>query len=287
MARSYRARIATDQRYSLAEGIVWDDRARTALWVDIHAGDLVRDLDAPMAVHIDTTVGCVALADDGGLVLAGHRGLVVVSTEGVVSHGPDLLGERREVRLNDGAIDPQGRFVVGTIALGERTNKEQLLRVSADGAVEVIRTNVTLSNGVAFSSDGTLHHVDTFAKTVSALRGDEWVTVLDDFTGYPDGLTIDAADNLWVAQYGVGLVQQFSPLGELLASVAVDTPETTCPGFVPGGLAITTGRESATDANAGAIYFADVDALGTPEHRWPGSTSRPYWTQPYWIQENP
>lgn len=277
MPRTYEARIAIAQRYSLAEGIIWDDRVGEALWVDIHAGDLVRDLTAPTARHIDDTVGCVALADDGGLLLAGHRRLVTISPDGVLSHGPDLLGERRDVRFNDGAVDPQGRFVVGTLALGERGNDEKLLRISPDGEVEVLRTGVTLSNGVAFASDGTLFHADTYAKTVSALRDDEWQTVLDDFVGFPDGITIDAADNLWVAQYGAGLVQQFSPDGELLASVTVDTPEATCPGFLPEGLAITTGRESATDANAGAVYLADVDAVGKPEHRWSGSTTNPYW----------
>ena len=45
------------------------------------------------------------------------------------------------------------------------------------------------------------------------------------------------------------------------------------------GLAITSGAESATDANAGAIFIADVDAVGKPEHRWAGSTTTPYWKE--------
>jgi hypothetical protein len=64
----------------------------------------------------------------------------------------------------------------------------------------------------------------------------------------------------------------------VLATVELDTPEATCVGFLPVGLAITTGRETARDENAGAIYLADVDATGVPEHRWAGDTSRPYWT---------
>jgi L-arabinonolactonase len=96
--------------------------------------------------------------------------------------------------------------------------------------------------------------------------------------GYPDGLIVDADDNLWVAQYGAGLVQQFALDGTVLSSIELDTPEATCVGFVgPGLLAITTGRESATDANAGAIYLAEVDATGKPENRWAGSSTHPYW----------
>jgi sugar lactone lactonase YvrE len=283
MARSYRARIATSERYSLAEGIIWDDESSQALWVDIHAGDLVRanlrrSSDSPVSTHLDATVGAVALAADGGLLLAGHRSLITVSPDGEVSHGPDLLGDREHVRFNDGSVDPHGHFVVGTLALANRGENEQLLRISPAGEVEVLRTGITLSNGIGFLADGSIVHADTYARTVSVQRDGQWVTLLDQFVGYPDGLTVDADDTIWVAQYGAGLVQQFALDGTVLSTIELDTPEATCVGFVgPGLLAITTGRESATDANAGAVYLAEVDATGKPENRWAGSTSRPYW----------
>ena len=279
MPRTYRARLVSDARYWLAEGIIWDDRTGEALWVDIHNGNLHRNLDAPVTLHLDTTVGAVALAEDGGYLLAGHRGLITISPEGTIGRGPDLVGAGR--RLNDGSVDPQGRFLVGTISLApraEQTDEEQLLRVSPDGSVEVLRTGLSLSNGIGFGADGTIYHNDTWVTKVSCFRDGAWTTLLDDLPGYPDGLTVDGAGNLWIAEYGAGIVQQFTPAGELLATVELDTVEATCPGFLPAGLAITTGRESATDANAGAIYLADVDAVGVPENRWAGSTSHPYWT---------
>lgn len=276
MTRTSRARIAGPERYWLAEGIIWDDRAGEALWVDIHNGDLLRNLDAPNTTHLDTTVGAVALAEDGGLLVAGHRGLIAISPDGDVSRGPDIIAEGH--RLNDAAVDPEGRLLVGTVSLGQQTNEEQLLRVAPDGSVDVVRTGLSLSNGIGFAADGTIYHADTWVRQVSAFREGTWQIVLDDFSGYPDGLVVDAADNIWVAEYGAGAVRQFSPEGELLATVEIDTPEATCVGFLPTGLAITSGRESATDANAGAIYLAEVDAVGKPEYRWAGSTSRPYWT---------
>ena len=276
MTRTSRARLVGPERYWLAEGIIWDNRAGEAVWVDIHNGDVIRNLDAPVTTHLDTSVGAVALAEDGGLLVAGHRGLIAVAPDGTVSHGPELIGDGR--RLNDGAVDPQGRFLVGTVSLGEQTNQEELLRVSPDGKVEVLRTGLSLSNGIGFAADGTIYHADTWVRQVSAYRDGVWRTVLGDFDGFPDGLTVDSDGNLWVAEYGTGTVKQFTPAGELLATIEVDTPETTCVGFLPTGLAITTGREAATDANAGAIYLAEVDATGVPENRWAGDTSRPYWT---------
>jgi hypothetical protein len=48
---------------------------------------------------------------------------------------------------------------------------------------------------------------------------------------------------------------------------------------LPQGLAITSGAESATDANAGAVFIADVETTGRPENRWAGSTTTPYWKE--------
>ena len=277
MTRTSTARLAGTERYSLAEGILWDDRANLAVWVDIHNGDLVRNLDAPERTHLDDSVGAVALAEDGGYLVAGRTALITVAPDGSIGRGPDLVDPARS-RLNDGIVDREGRFIIGSASIGERTDDEVLLRVSPDGSIETLRTGVTLSNGLAFSADGTLFHVDTWVKTISALRDGEWVTVLDDFEGYPDGITIDSEDRLWVAQYNGACAQRFTLEGELLETVEISTPEATCVGFLPQGLAITSGAESATDANAGAIFLADVDATGVPENRWAGSTTRPFWT---------
>lgn len=276
MTRTTSARLAGNERYWLAEGILWDDRANEAVWVDVHNGDLVRNLEAPERIHLDTTVGAVALAEDGGYLVAGHRGLIAVAADGAVSRGPDLVGAAS--RLNDGIVDPQGRFLVGSGALEGRSDDQQLLRISPDGAVEVLRSGLSLSNGLAFAADGTLFHVDTWVKRISALRDGEWMTVLDDFEGYPDGITIDSDDRLWVAEYNAARVQCFTLDGELLETVTIGTAEATCPGFLPQGLAITSGAESAKDPDAGAIWLAEVEATGRPENRWAGSTSAPYWT---------
>src|SRR4051812_40313475 len=114
---------ATDADYELGEGIIWDDRFRLVRWVDIWKGRVHSGrLDGQRIVDIETvelgqTAGAVALAEGGGLVIAAARGLATLSPTGDVSVGPDLLGELYDVRLNDGSVDPQGRFVVGTLAV--------------------------------------------------------------------------------------------------------------------------------------------------------------------------
>lgn len=292
-----RAIPATDAVYELAEGIIWDDRAALVRWVDINVGRVLRGglrdgrIVDIAATDLGQTAGAIALAEDGGLLIAAARGLAVISPEGAVSFGPDLLGERRDVRLNDGAVDPQGRFVVGTLALGAETGGEVLLRVSPDGAVETLRSGIRLSNGVAFSPDGgTIYHVDTLANTVSAHsygdgafdHDEPWMPVLADLPHFPDGLTVDAEGMLWVALWGGASVRRHAPTGELLEIVEVDAAQVSCPAFLGpqlrtlGVTSAQEGLETWTD-RAGALFTADVGVAGLPVPRWRGSTTTPYW----------
>jgi sugar lactone lactonase YvrE len=291
------ASAATAPTYDLAEGILWDDRTDLVRWVDIWRGrvlsgrlreHLIVDITS---VEIGQTAGAVALGEDGGLLVAAARGLAVIASDGTISYGPDLLGDRRDVRLNDGSVDPQGRFIVGTMALGDETGTEVLLRASPDGTVETLRTGIRLSNGVAFSPDGgTIYHVDTLANTVSRHsygpgefdRAEPWVPVLAELPHFPDGLTVSSDGSLWVAQWGGSCVRRHATSGELLDGISVDATQASCPAFVGPGLgtlAITTAQEGLqdwTDAS-GAIFLAPVGAAGLPTPRWRGSTTSPSW----------
>ncbi|MET0735349.1 MAG: SMP-30/gluconolactonase/LRE family protein [Microbacterium sp.] len=296
---SIHAQAATPAEFELAEGIVWDDRAERVRWVDIWRGRVLSGrLDGGRiadigSVDLGQTAGAVALAEDGGLLIAAARGLATISVDGAVSFGPDLLGDRRAVRLNDGSVDPHGRFVVGTLALDGETGDEVLLRVSADGSVETLRRGIRLSNGIAFSPAGdTIFHVDTLANTVSRHsygpgrfdHEEPWTTVLEDLPHHPDGLATDADGTLWVAQWGGSGIRRHALTGELLDTVTVDATQASCPAFVGPELdmlAVTTAQEGLvhwTDAS-GSIFLADVGVTGLPTPRWPGSTTSPFWAK--------
>lgn len=301
----FHAIAATGAEYDLAEGIVWDDRAGVVRWVDISRGLVLSGelldhrIENVQELALGQTAGAVALAEDGGLLVAAARGLATVSPTGTVSFGPDLLGDRQGTRLNDGTADLFGAYVVGSLTDGADpeadTGDDVLLRVYPNGRVETLREGVRLSNGVAFSPDGgTIYHVDTYARTVSRHsygfgpfdRDEPWVTVLDegDLPEYPDGLVVGTDGMLWVAQYGGSSVRRHSPDGRLLDVVTIDAEQATCPAFVGPGLdilAITSAREgldkTQTSDQAGAVFLADVGATGQPDHRWAGSTTTPYW----------
>jgi sugar lactone lactonase YvrE len=296
---------ATEPTFDVGEGVIWDDRAQLVRWVDILEGRVLAGrlngdrIDIVDDRHLGQTVGAVALAEDGGLLVAAAHGLATVSPNGDVSFGPDLEefvapSGRGPWRMNDGIVDPQGRFLVGTLSLEEGPavpHNEVLLRISPNGSIEVLRTGVGMSNGLGFSPDGsTVFHVDTLAGTLSthsysagAFDNDEpWVTIIDDFTDSADGITVDASGDLWIAFWGGSRVTRYLPNGNPLGELYVNAKQPTCVGFVGEALnrlAITSalhGLGTVTD-DSGAIFVSDVGVEGKHEYRWMGSTISPSW----------
>lgn len=57
--------------------------------------------------------------------------------------------------MNEGACDPEGRFYCGSMALDRRPGGGAVYRLDPDRSVHVVLTDVTISNGLDWSPDGS------------------------------------------------------------------------------------------------------------------------------------
>lgn len=241
-----RVAVATQEVFQLAEGPVWDAARRRLLWVDILAGTVFegRLTDGRVAVTgrhpFNEMVGAVAVAEDGTLLVAAQERLTAVAPDGTRTRGPRIVPEGAARRCNDGSTDPAGRFIVGTLSLaGETSEAETLVRLEHDGTLTQLDADLTLSNGLAWSSDGTrMYSVDTLRRRVDVRAYDvatgavgerQAFVALED--GFPDGCALDEQDHLWLAVWGAGEVHRYDPDGGLVERVHVPAPHTSCVTF--------------------------------------------------------
>lgn len=293
-----KAEPASRDSFGLGEGPLWDGPRQRVLWVDInaatvHTGTLREDRVEPAEQHtFPGTVGAVVCSAKGELLVAGTRKLYTVSAGGITTSGPQLIPDGKASRLNDGACDPAGRFLVGSMALDGREQDEVLVRIEDSGRVTVIDDDLTLSNGLAWSPDGaSLYSVDTALGAVwirsydseSGSCGErrKFLHVTD---GSPDGMCVDVDGNLWIAIWGAGQVRCYSPGGEQLARVDVAAPNTSSAAFVGPDLEtllITTAREQlsadqrAQYPDAGRLFTCHVGITGLPVPAWSGLPTMP------------
>lgn len=280
---------ATAEAYGLAEGPWWDGERERLLWVDIVAGRVLEgrlaDLDIKVVRdwRLAGMTGAVAVTSDGDLLIAGQEGLVLLGdAEDHVTTGPRLLASGCGRRLNDGCPDPAGRYLVGTLTIGgPDESAEELFVVEPDGTVATVDDDLSLSNGLAWSADGTrMFSTDTMRGVVwerdydpaSGAR-DERRPFIEVTDGYPDGCTVDSEDHLWVAHWGIGEVRRYAPDGTLVDRVRVDAPNTSAVTFAGPDLrtlVITTAsvelepEQLAAHPDSGRLFVARYDVPGVP-----------------------
>ena len=279
----------------LGEGCVWSPVENLLIWVDI-TGQAVHRFDhgtgQPVSVwRYQDAVGNAAPRARGGLALGLGPAVALTDRVGAIETVIGLPGEPESNRANDGAVDPRGRLFQGTMGTHDAgAPVGALYRVDSDGAAQRVIDEVSVSNGIGWSHDqATMYYIDTLTFRVDrfdydpgtgAIDGRRPFLTFDGSTGGPDGMCVDAEGCLWVAFFGGYHVQRFSPDGERLETVATPgAPQTTCCCF--GGpdldtLYITTAREPIAgvqtegEPNSGALFAAQVDAVGQPTNLFAG-----------------
>jgi len=279
------------------EGPCWSKEWNGLAWVDMLAGDVMTFTpdDQPRRQHVDAVAACARPRRSGGQIIAVERGVVLTDPTGAVEREIPMW-EDPEIRMNEGGVAPDGSFYVGSMAYEQTEGAATLYRVAPDLSWQPVLENVSISNGIAWSPDGTLaYYNDTPTHEVSVF---DWspeaglqnrrtfvAPVLDDHAAAaatdpeesyepgrvsvsPDGLTVDSEGAVWVALYGAGQVHRYLPDGALDTVVAVGATQTTA--CTLGGedlrtLYITTSREDLPDdvqPTAGSLYSVRVSVPG-------------------------
>ena len=268
----------------LGEGPVWIEREQALYWVDIVAGRLFRHAAGRTEeLQTDTTLCSIVPRAGGGYVGGSLEGMVAISP--VFAASPLVHPEKDHPvnRFNDGKVDRAGRFWAGTMDRTETSTSGSLYRLDPDLTCTRVDSGYAVTNGPAFSVDGRiLYHTDSGRQTIFAFDLDEAGNasnrrVLARFTdgdGYPDGMTVDAEDCLWVAFWDGWCIRRLSPQGELLQKIEMPVQRPTSCAF--GGqllnqLFITSARRDLDPAGlerqpqAGGLFRMTLGVQGVAE----------------------
>jgi sugar lactone lactonase YvrE len=267
----------------LSEGPRWHEERGELLWVDIlesrlHRATLGPDqgLEELATVALDRHVGAVAPATAGGYVVAAGVGFLHVAEDGSVREMAQPAAGNPGVRMNDGACDQRGRFWAGTMAYDETPGAGALYRLELDGRCSTMLTGLTISNGVGWSPDGTtMYLADSGTSVVHAFAVDPETGDLGtrrtfcqiaEAGAVPDGLTVDAEGDVWVALHGGGAVRCYRADGRPVVTVHLPVSQpTSCAFGGPdlGTLFVTSAREGLSRSEledqpgAGLVYRVD------------------------------
>lgn len=276
----------TDRVAYHGEGPVWSPQWGGLRWVDMLAGDVLSlHPDGSVArQHVGRIAAAIRPRRSGGAVLAVERGFALMDPSGQISTLEPLWTHNR-TRMNEGACDPDGRFYCGSMDYDRTPGAGALYRLDPDGTTHLVVEEVTISNGLDWSPDGTRAYyndtatgrVDVFdyARSDGLTNRRPLVTIPPE-VGRPDGLTVDAEGGVWVALNGGGAVHRYDSGGVRDAVVELPVRQVTACTF--GGehldqLYITTSREGLAvddEPAAGSLFLAEVGSTGQPVRTFAG-----------------
>lgn len=175
------------------------------------------------------------------------------------------------------------------MALDLRPAAGALYRIGQDFAVERMVAATTVANGLGWSPGGSVMYfidsleygVDVFDYDASSgeIANRRRCITIDPEDGVPDGMTVDANGDIWVALFGGGAVRRYGATGALAEEIALPASQVTSCAF--GGpaldeLYVTTAvtglspEQHAAQPAAGKLLRCDVGVHGLLATRFSG-----------------
>ena len=283
MASTTIVQCVADVGAVLGEGPVWVARDAALYWVDIKGYKIFR-LDRAGDVRTwDTPIRIASLAPRlrGGFVAGTEHGFADVDLDPLRFDPFDHPeADRPDNRFNDGKLDRAGRFWAGTMDDCEQAATGALYRLDHDRSSRRLDDGYRVTNGPAFSRSGRLmYHNDSGRQVTYVFDLDDSgkpsnrrvFAAFTDGQGYPDGMTVDAEDCLWIAFWDGWCVRRFSPAGECIAKIDLPVQKPTSCAF--GGPALDqlymtsasiglSDEERARQPCAGGLFMLDTGCVG-------------------------
>lgn len=217
--------VVAEHKCLLGEGPLWDAKRKVICWIDIlqghiHEYSLAKNTHRTIRAH--QMIGAVALRTNGNFLAALQNGFGFIDRQsGEVSMIANPEAHLTNNRFNDGKCDPAGRFVAGTMSFSEEPQAGNVYVLENDLSVSKKIEGVTVSNGMAWSSDHkTFYYIDTptskvwaydYDKTTGYIKNKKMAIKVPEQDGYPDGMTIDHEGMLWIGHWDGWQVSRWNP----------------------------------------------------------------------------
>lgn len=279
--------IALDSHALLGESPLWSPHEGVLYWLDclqpaIHSFN--PQTAANKSTILNQIVTSISLYSENSLLVTVEEGYAFAN---LLTGSLTLIGNpyaHQAVIFNDGKCDREGRFWSGTAAKDWQSPIGVLFQLSADLKFKPMDKGFILSNGIGFSPDNKyLYFSDSSAHTIyrydfdlssGAITNKKAFIIIPDSEGLPDGMTVDAQGNLWVAMWDGWSINRYDPQGKKIDSIKLPIPRPTSVAFGDRDLStlyITSARIGLSEEQlklsplSGSLFAMQTSFKGLPE----------------------
>tara|TARA_B100000963_G_scaffold222463_1_gene193977 strand:- start:1164 stop:2036 length:873 start_codon:yes stop_codon:yes gene_type:complete len=280
---NYQVSTALESQNFLGESCFWNSKENCLIWTDIEGKTIwkLNENNQSYKFNLPDRAGFILPRKKDGFVI-GFPKFIAITNKDFSSFKKicDVELDIKETRINDAKVDPYGGIVFGTYNEDpDKLNRKpiaNLYRLAPDLTLTHLLSNITVSNGIAFSqNENIMYFADTptglirkfeYKYDIKKLYELESNMIFDDL-GEPDGATVDINNNYWSARVrGKCIICINTKNGKIIEKIDVPTNTPTCVTFGDTDLStlyVTSLRaDPVNDADGGNLHKIRTNTKG-------------------------
>ena len=252
---NYKVSTALTCQNLIGESCFWDLKENCLIWTDIEGKTIwkLNQSNQSFKYNLPDRAGFILPRKKDGYII-GFPKFIAISNQKFSSFKKicDVETNIRETRINDAKVDPYGGIVFGTYNEDpDKLNRKpiaNLYRLAPDLSLTKLLSNITVSNGIAFSrKKNIMFFADTPTGLIQKFEYTENFKKLTKLKsnmifkdlGEPDGAAMDINDNYWSARVrGKCLICIDTESETVIKKINLPTKTPTCLAFGGPGLEI-------------------------------------------------
>ena len=267
----------------LGESCFWDPRYSCLVWTDIQRKKAWKldDRNQSFEFNLPDRAGFILPRKKEGFIV-GFPNFIAIANQSFSSFKKicEVESSISETRINDAKVDPYGGIVFGTYNEDpDKINRKpiaNLYRLAPDLSLTHLLSNITVSNGIAFSqNENIMYFADTPTGRIQKFEYTQDFNKFNELdsnlifkdVGEPDGATVDIDNNYWSARVrGKCIISIDTKSEKILKKINLPTNTPTCVTFGGNNLSsiyVTSLRaDPINDNEGGNLYRIETDTKG-------------------------
>ena len=267
----------------LGEGPIWNHVRNELTFVDILGKKVFFYKNKKMKIFRFGKIisGFLPSKEDGTWIALSKNNIlkVKINKKNLIKKNILNIKLKKNNRLNDAAIDDNGKLWLSTMDEKEKKNSGKLFYISENYSIKKKFENFIIGNGIDWSPDKkNLYFVASdrnkifkfnYQKKNYKLQNKKTFAQIPNHKGKPDGLCVDIDGFVWVACWDGGCVIRFSPSGKInsIIKIPVSRPTSVCfGGKNMNNLFITTAKKfdefKNQEKNSGDVFIIKTNTRG-------------------------
>tara|TARA_Y100000590_G_scaffold465100_1_gene636428 strand:+ start:474 stop:1367 length:894 start_codon:yes stop_codon:yes gene_type:complete len=215
----------------LGEGTLWVSKLSSIFFVDIKKKKIFilnTKTNKKKIIKVNKEIGFISHIKNNFFLLGLKSELRIVDlkkNKKIFSINIEL--KKKNNRINDGKTDPIGRVWFGTMDNLEKKRSGSLYCLDTDLKLHKIDDSYFITNGPAFLDKNNFYHTDSAKRIIYRIKINNRYKILKKSIfikfnrkdGFPDGMTTDTKNNLWVCHYNGGKITVYDKRGNKIHKI--------------------------------------------------------------------